>query len=386
MIKHSQYFTAEIYSSALVSAIDINDVDYIIDLGIGDGALSYASLSRWPQANITAFDIDENICEKYTNNAQIRVTKEDVLTDYFGDNNTIKKYDLAICNPPFSKIKKREYFDYLFEKANLLECKQIKQLTADLLFLTLNLIFIKKGGCCAIILPDGPLTRIDYKPFREALLKNYRVSKVVELPEKSFRGTEARTHILIIHNQIPIDSYTALSLMEKDGTITDSIFLHQNELVYRLDYTYNKWKHNASTKSSSSNHSISIKRGSFMYKDLRETNYNYLHSNSYIDGECLRFDDFDTSYLNNKVIAVAGDIVMCRVGKRCVGKIGYIESGKVVLSDCLYKITVPKIKSKRLFKLLCSKKCKEWIQISSHGVCSKVISKSELLDYIKTLL
>ena len=123
-----------------------------------------------------------------------------------------------------------------------------------------------------------------------------------------------------------------------------------------------------------------------MYKELRRTNYKYLHSNSYTDGECLRFDNFDYSHLNNKVIAVAGDIVMCRVGKRCVGKIGYIESGQVVLSDCLYKITVPKTNSKRLFKLLCSKKFKRWIQISSHGVCSKVISKSELLDYIKNEL
>ena len=366
MIKHSQYFTAEIYSSSLVSVIDINDVNYILDLGIGDGALSYASLSRWPQANITAFDIDENICKKYTNNTQIRVTKENVLSDNFGDN-ILKKYDLAICNPPFSKIKKREYFDQLFEKANLLECKHIKQLTADLLFLTLNLIFIKENGCCAIILPDGPLTRVDYKPFREALLNNYRVSKVVELPEKSFRGTEARTHILIIHNQMPIDSYTELSLMGKDGIITDSIYLHQNELVYRLDYTYNKWKLNTSTKSSSSNLPISIKRGSFMYKELRETNYNYLHSNSYTDGECLRFDNFDYSHLNNKVIAVAGDIVMCRVGKRCVGKIGYIESGKVVLSDCIYKITVPKTNSKRLFKLLCSKKAEFNLQMQQNS-------------------
>lgn len=385
MIKHSQYFTAEIYSSALVSVIDINEVNYILDLGIGDGALSFASLSRWPHANITAFDIDENICEKYTNNKQIRVTKEDVLSDNFVDN-TLKKYDLAICNPPFSKIKKREYFDHLFEKANLLECKQIKQLTTDLLFLTLNLILIKKDGCCAIILPDGPITRVDYKPFREDLLKNYRVSKVIELPEKSFRRTEAKTHILIIHNQIPIDSYTELSLMGKDGIIKDSISLHQNKLVCRLDYTYNKWKLDTNTISSRANLSISIKRGSFMYKELRKTNYKYLHSNSYTDGECLRFDNFDYSHLNNKVIAVAGDIVMCRVGKRCVGKIGYIESGQVVLSDCLYKITVPKTNSKRLFKLLCSKKFKRWIQISSHGVCSKVISKSELLDYIKNEL
>ena len=123
-----------------------------------------------------------------------------------------------------------------------------------------------------------------------------------------------------------------------------------------------------------------------MYKELRETNYRYLHSNSYTDGEYLRFDNFDYSHLNNKVVAVAGDIVMCRVGKRCVGKIGYIESGVAILSDCLYKISVPKAISKKIFKLLCNKQSKEWVHISSHGVCSKVISKTDLLDYLKTLV
>lgn len=386
MIKHSQYFTAEIFSSSLVSAIDINDVTDILDLGIGDGALSYASLSRWPQANITAFDIDENICNKYTNNAQINVIREDVLSDYFSCNNNLQKYDLAVCNPPFAKIKRRSYFNYLFEKANLSECNQIKQLTADLLFLTLNLIHIKEGGCCAIILPDGPLTRIDYKPFRNALLKNYRVSKIVELPEKSFRGTEARTHILIIHKHVPMNSYTELSLMGKDGSIADSLFFQQDELVYRMDYTYNKWKNIISVDGSCNSLSIGVKRGSFMYKELRGSNYKYLHSNSYSDGDSLKLDKWDYSHLSNKVIAEAGDIVMCRVGKRCVGKIGYIESGAAILSDCLYKISVPKAISKKIFKLLCSKKSKEWVQISSHGVCSKVISKTDLIEYLKMLV
>ena len=383
MIKHSQYFTAEIFSSSLVSAIDINDVTDILDLGIGDGALSYASLSRWPQANITAFDIDENICNKYTNNAQINVIREDVLSDYFSCNNNLQKYDLAVCNPPFAKIKRRSYFNYLFEKANLSECNQIKQLTADLLFLTLNLIHIKEGGCCAIILPDGPLTRVDYKPFRNALLKNYKISKIVELPEKSFRGTEARTHILIIYNQKPINSYTELSLMSTDGKITDSIYIPQKELICRLDYTYNKWKNIEKVEKSCNDLTIEIKRGSFTYKELRESKYRYIHSNSFADGEVLRFDKYDHSQLNNKVVAVAGDIVMCRVGKRCVGKVGYIECGEVVLSDCLYKITVPIKESKRLFNLLCDKSSKEWIKISSHGVCSKVISKTELLEYLR---
>lgn len=386
MIKHSQYFTEEIYSTSLVSVIDTNDVDNILELGIGDGALSYASLLRWPHANITAFDIDENICNKYTNDKQIKVTKEDVLSDEFHVNDAFKKYDLAICNPPFLRMQKRIHFDTLFEKANLIECKQIKQLTTELLFLTLNLIYIKSGGCCAIILPDGPLTRVDYKPFRSALLKNYRVSKIVELPEKSFRGTEARTHILIIHKQVPTNCCTELSLMGKDGSIADTLLLQQNELVHRMDYTYNKWRDITNLDSSHQILPICIKRGSYMYKELRESNYIYLHSTSYSDGDLLRLEKWDHSHLSNKVIAVAGDIIMCRVGKRCVGKIGYIESGAAILSDCLYKISAPKAISKKIFKLLCNKQSKEWVQISSHGVCSKVISKTDLLDYLKTLV
>lgn len=381
MIKHSQYFTAAIYSSALVSAIDINNVNNILDLGIGDGSLSYASLSRWPQAHITAFDIDENICNKYTGNSQIEVMKEDVLSNTFCEIYSEQKFDLAICNPPFAKIKKRDIFDSLFEKANLTECKQIKQLTADLLFLTINLIQIKKGGYCAIILPDGPLTRIDYKPFRKALLSNYRILKILELPDKSFRGTEARTHILIIRKEVPINSYTELSLMGPDGEIIDSLYVPQEDLVFRLDFTYNKWKHKTPIENIGNNLKIDIKRGSFTYKELRESTFRYIHSNSFNDGDVLEFEESDYSQMSSKVIATAGDIIMCRVGKRCVGKIGYVKSGKVLLSDCLYKISVPQSCSKQLFGILKDRESKEWVKISAHGVCSKVISKTDLLWY-----
>lgn len=385
MIKHSQYFTTEIYSSALVSTIDLSNVTSVIDLGIGDGALSYASLQRWPDAKITAFDIDDNICTKYTKEPQIEAIQEDVLSENFDGYNQEGTYDLAICNPPFINVKKEKRFESIFEKANLADCQQLKQLSADLLFLTQNLILLKDGGCCAIILPDGPLTRVDYKPFRKALLTNYKVTRIVELPEKSFQKTEARTHILIIHKQKPVESTTELSLMDDTGKIVDSIICRQDELINRLDYSYNKWKLNITNEIHQNNKmSLFIKRGSFTYKDLRKLDCQYIHSNSYYDGEILAFDSLIGSHYNNKVIGVAGDIIMCRVGKRCVGKIAYIDRGEVVLSDCLYKITVPKEKSKQVFKVLNGIKCKEWIRIASHGVCSKVISKAELIEYIQT--
>lgn len=95
----------------------------------------------------------------------------------------------------------------------------------------------------------------------------------------------------------------------------------------------------------------------------------------------MEFEESDYSQMSSKVIATAGDIIMCRVGKRCVGKIGYVKSGKVLLSDCLYKISVPQSRSKQLFGILKDRESKEWVKMSAHGVCSKVISKTDLLWY-----
>ena len=386
MIRHSQYFTEELFAKSMITLIDIKKVHRALDLGIGDGALSKAVLRRWPQICIDAIDVDDDICnntmlKKYN----INIQQGDVLNveDINLSNNS---YELAICNPPYKRIKHDNKYRELFNEANLNECNEQKCISADIIFVAVNLKLLKPNGILAIIVPDGLLTRKDYKPFRHAIISRHRIIQVIQLPERAFSKTEARTHIVIIEKNGNTNDYVPISNMNQDGVINETINIARTVLFNRMDFSYCKWVKLSSKEQhyQFDNISYEIKRGGISYKNLKMSRLNFLHSNSYSNNACLLLPSYE--YTINKVTAKAGDIIMCRVGKRCVGKIAFIESGTILLSDCLFKITVPYKYQKELFKELQSLESKEWISINAHGVCSKVISKSDLEQYIGILL
>ena len=105
MIRHSQYFTEKLFAESMIALIDIEKVHYALDLGIGNGALSKAVLKRWPQTCIDAIDVDYDICNsEILKKCNINIQQGDILN--VEDLNLLKnEYDLAICNPPYKRIK-----------------------------------------------------------------------------------------------------------------------------------------------------------------------------------------------------------------------------------------------------------------------------------------
>lgn len=387
MIKHSQFFTQQLIASALVDMVPTKGVNKILDLGIGDGALSIAALDRFSNAKVDAIDIDSDICVKYQNKLsnKINVYLGDVLCAE--DLSVLQQgvYDLAVCNPPYGTIKKTEGFNTLFTQIGFDGCVELKSISKDLIFLCHCLNYVRTGGWVAIILPDGILSRKDYKLFRKCLLTNHCVERIVQMPEKAFSSTEATTHILIVEKEgIPKDKIP-VSVMNFDGTITSECLVDRENLIERMDYSFCIWSKNSLLKSSNITIPIEIKRGSFSYCDLKKMKSPYLHSTDFKDGQVISFTNFDYN-TTSKVIAHPGDIIMCRVGKRCVGKVAMIADGTILLSDCLYRISVPKKYQSLLFDRLCSHVTKEWISAVAHGVCSRVISKLDLSNYITSIL
>ena len=75
----------------------------ILDIGTGTGLIALMMAQRYPQALVTAIDIDEGAVRQAKENVsaspfadRINVFKADVLT--FEDT---EKYDSIVCNPPF---------------------------------------------------------------------------------------------------------------------------------------------------------------------------------------------------------------------------------------------------------------------------------------------
>lgn len=76
---------------------------HILDIGTGTGLIALMMAQRYPQAMVTAIDIDEGAVRQAKENAstspfseRITILKADVLT--FEDTG---KYDSIVCNPPF---------------------------------------------------------------------------------------------------------------------------------------------------------------------------------------------------------------------------------------------------------------------------------------------
>lgn len=386
MVKHSQYFTKKQFAFRIIDLLDLPTVHHILDLGIGDAALSLAALNKWPHAYVDSIDIDNDICnnvEKLHNH--IHVTNGDVLSNE-GTKRLIKSsFDLALCNPPYGVISGDINLGELFSSVNMEECLRIKRLSADIVFIAKNFLYLKDRGILAVILPDGLLSRKDLYSFRVSLIEHHQICCIYQLPEKSFSLTEARTHIVILKKNGKTPSKVRVGMLDMAGNIKDEIFVDKGFLCERMDFSYLKWKLNKKLRKELALRDVSIKRGGVTYKDLRSLNFPFLHSSSFKNGEILCLPDMSYDFTVDKVLAQAGDIVMCRVGKRSVGKVAFIKEGKVPISDCVYKITVTKGIERIVFDRLLDEDTKEWICSCAHGVCSKVISKVDLLQYLMSL-
>lgn len=386
MIKHSQYFTEERFATALVSLIRDVEPKTAIELGIGNGALSMAALVRWPKLKVDAVDIDYKVCEseKLIVESSISVKQGDVLDDtinYYGN----KKYDLALCNPPFVTIKKTD-FNTVFKKAHLPDFCKLTQLSADVVFVAKEMLALKRGGIMAVILPDGLLTRKDYLYFRQSLIRQHKILHVVQLPEMAFTKTEAKTHIVILQKDVQPSEFVPVSLMDSNGDIVKSTTVRSSDLENRMDFSFcnsDVGKINIGSVTLK-DVNVTILRGLNSYKELRTMNFPYLHSNSFKNATIIR-DNVIISR-NVGVQAHKGDIIMCRVGKRTVGKVCFIKDGTYIISDCLFIIRIPEPYNNQMFRLLSSDEHHETLRVLAHGVCAQVISKIDLEKYIISLM
>lgn len=385
-----RYYTKEKISQLLISQLDIERPEKILELGIGDGSLSLAAFKRWKTAKYSAVDIDTETVNKVKNELEfIHVRNGNVLDSKMNTFFTQfeNDFDLAICNPPYLKYKPNLEDFELLKKAGFDNSVELKNITTDLMFLVKNLFYLKKGSELGIILPDSLLTNHTFELFRIDLLTSHKIKKIIQLPDKVFKKTEARTHILIIEKGTQTTGTVSISKAGMDGEILTEISVANNELQKRMDFDYHLWKSELKCgdrlkRKSIKDVAILLKRGNKTKKFLDELNIPYFHTNKFKDDNL--FYDFDTSiadFPENVHLALPGDILIARVGKRCIGKVGYVQSGAIPISDCIYTLRVDKKNALNVLKDLTSIKASMWFQANAHGVCARVISKKDFLDF-----
>jgi len=386
----NRYYTNDAISSLLISNFQQQYPQKVLELGVGGGSLLKAAYNRWKDATFYATDIDTTSIDNISNSLSfVNLFHLNGLSNRLHNKLklSIGSIDVAVCNPPYFSMKNTGYYKGLLEASNLCGSIRLKRITSDIVFLAQNLLFLRDQGELGIILPDSILTGHDFQALREDLISNHNIIGIIQLPDKIFYKTEARTHIVLLEKGPASQNKVPLYLSDMQGSIITMINVIRDDLTHRMDCTYYLWKNNYKHNKSYlslNDLNVDIKRGRKSKNILSKMGIDFFHTTSFPDNpsdqvhlsnNSLRDDIIDD------IIATPGDILVARVGKGCVGRVTRVKSGEQVISDCVYRLRAPKKYSDIIWRELISNRGYAFLKGISHGVCAKIISKIDLLSF-----
>lgn len=109
-----------------------------------------------------------------------KLTKGNALGESMAD--IRDQYTLILANPPFKGA-----LDYDVVEGSILNV--VKSKKTELLFLALMLRMLKKGGRCAVIVPDGVLfgSSKGHKQIRQEIIENHKLDAIISMPSGVFK-------------------------------------------------------------------------------------------------------------------------------------------------------------------------------------------------------
>lgn len=380
-----RYYTNDIISTLLVNNLKTSKPKRILDLGVGDASLTIAAYSRWEKAKYFATEFEPKKATEIEKKLSfVKVLNCDTLQPNASTKLKVKfgSIDIAICNPPYVRVENKEKYNRLFKSVDCKNFSNLKKVTSEIVFFAHNLKLLKHDGELGIIVSDSLITGKEFKIFRETIFKKFTVRRIIQLPDNVFNKTEARTHIVFISKTKSANKTCELLASNIQGELSEKLIVANNLLIDRMDYQFHGANIHAKTGTKTLKQiGAVIKRGKFSYKELRQSKLSFFHSVHFKENGVNICFDKPVAKKHHSYSAKEGDILMCRVGKRVVGKVAIVKFGRVVISDCIYRITVPKSYRYRLLKSLRSEEGKAWLHAFAHGVCSQVISKSDLENF-----
>jgi len=128
-------------------------------------------------------------------------------------------FDIILENPPyiftrgenFSPLQKK-YFKNYISKLGLIQSKKGRQIQSNKLntyslFILRSLELLKEGGKLAAIIPNNFLRNTNLDIYRDYILSNYSINRIVDLSNSVFRNVVASIACLFIENKKPDEEF-----------------------------------------------------------------------------------------------------------------------------------------------------------------------------------
>lgn len=388
-----RYYTDSDIASLLIESMAVNSPKLAIDLGAGSGALVGEAHRYWENTHFITVDIDKkakSMALQTRYGSAFSHHTADALDGSLAEKIGLRfgDVDSGLCNPPYVRPKWRAHFAEILEDAGLSHViPKLGCIQADILFIAQNLRFLRKGGKLGIILPDGVIAGEKYAKLRHSLANAHRLERIIELPRRVFRNTDAKAHIVVLTKHISADDNIHVQRLGNNGLLTSPILVSPDSAATRLDYSY------LASLSQSSRRRVVLElrsvtqlitRGSYSSSQRKVIPFPVFHTTDFVDGST----EVPRQYLLTKgmqriasgVLALPGDILLARVGRNLDEKVSYVTQGAVAVSDCILILRiVPKYQARAL-RYLTSANGRAAVLAASHGVGATFITMDALMS------
>lgn len=377
----------------LIDAIGDASPGRVLDLGCGGGALSLAALSRWSVTELVTVDIDaaagDEIRRALTPEqaAAHRHLRADVMGCLSDGVNGLRSgsLDIVISNPPYRTARWTPALAPILERAGLPACTTVYgDVPVDMIFAAQALDLVRTGGSLGLILPDSIVSGTALAPFRRALLERYRVARVIQLPRRAFRGTDAQAYVVIIRREGP-SAPVQLDRILADGSWLEPIQVGVEQATRRMDHGY----HRAAPPEPG--------HGKRSLRDIGAVATRGMLSSVQIRGcedPTFHTTDFPTTTgatvllppsaipMTAGIWAQPGDVLVARVDRRLERKVAMVADGSARLSDCVIRLRCPIGVGDRVVRSLASPDGQAQLRSAARGTGARHISICALLDIV----
>jgi type I restriction enzyme M protein len=368
-----QHYTGSGVAKTLSELIGVRSPGTVIDLGVGEGSLLIGANDHWRDAALHGIDIDQhNLDLVRAKLGHGTFGKADCLSETLSPaiSDLFLTADVVLCNPPF--------LEFAHNTGSMVISQDWRQ-TAEVRFFEISLQLLRPGGSLGIIFPARYVSGPAYREFRKQLLETCNVVSVTHLPASTFKTAEVEAYFLVLRKEAPAGK-VKLQALSDGGILKPVVNLTSQVAVERMDYCYHSglgdWVNDA------------VPLAFFLTEDVcrgiessgRTTPESIFHTSSFkfhSDGY-IRCPTHNL--LPGQRFAVEGDILIPRVGSRCLHYAAQVQSGETLFSDCVYRLRVDLKWHAYVLTYLRSRAGIAMRHTAAHGTCVKILSKQAILD------
>ncbi|HBO1155193.1 MULTISPECIES: N-6 DNA methylase [Pseudomonadaceae] len=356
-----------------------------LELGSGSGRLAEAVRNSAAPQSYVGVELEPSMIELCPRHPGFEYLEHDVLSAAsLGRSLEGRAFDHVVGNPPYGvhglppKAK-----DRLLQLCPDLETA-LHWTPIDLYFVLESLSRLKSTGTGAFIVGADIPCGTQSIPFRKMLIEQASEIECYELPIKAFgHRVEVQSYMLIVRFGRTTAQQIVLGRLDDEFNVASLRRFGRDLAVQNMGLTHHEFREmdeqlrRASQGVTMKDLGVSIIRGSRSRSEFSQLGVAHFHTSDFRNsGMEISLDGKGSSDYQQ---ATVGDILLPRVGTRCLEHKAIVVSGEGPYSESVFRVRAPAKHQDRVVRWITSDACTDWRKSAAQGACAKHLTVTSLL-------